>query len=79
MVVTDNTEAASRLNDVMSVKAFVGHYPDLGKTEAAIRWDIYNSKHNGLDAHGAVLRKGRRTWIVVPSYRNWLFSQGGVK
>ncbi len=63
------------LDDVMSVKAFVAHYPSLVKTEAAIRWDIYNSKYNGLDDHDAVLRKGRRTWIVVPNYRNWLFGR----
>ena len=46
------------LNDVMSVKTFVDHFPDLGKTEAAIRWDIYNSKHNGLDAYSGSAPKG---------------------
>jgi len=61
----------------MSVKSFVSRFPDLGKSEAAIRWDLFNSKHNGLDEYGAVLRKGRRTWIVVPRYRDWLFNQEG--
>ncbi len=69
--------ALHSLDDVMSVKAFVRRYPDLGKSEKAVRWDIFNAAHNGLDSHGAVLRKGRRTFIVVPLYRNWLFGQRG--
>ena len=67
----------SNLDDVLSVKSFIKRYPDLGKTDKALYWDIFNSKHNGLDDCGAVLRKGRRVWIVVPKYRDWLFGQGG--
>jgi hypothetical protein len=69
------TEVTSNLDDVLTVKAFVKRYPDLGKTDKAIYWDIFNSKYNGLDDCGAILRKGRRVWIVVPNYRDWLFSQ----
>jgi len=71
----------ANLDDVMSVRNFARRYPDLGKSEKAIRWDIYNASHNGLNDFGAVLRVGRRTLIHVPSYRDWLFShrQGGQK
>lgn len=69
----------SSLDDVMSVKAFVRRYPDLDQTEKAVRWDIYNAAHNGLAEYGAVIRKGRRTFLVVPKYRDWLFGRGGAK
>lgn len=63
------------LDDVMEVKAFVKRYPDLGKSQKALYWDLWNSAHNGLDKHGAILRKGRRVFIVVPKYRDWLFNK----
>ena len=67
--------SAATLNDVFSVKAFVARYPDLGKTEKALYWDIYNSSHNGLDDYQAVIHKGRRVWIVASLYRDWMFNR----
>ena len=64
------------LDDIKSVSAFCKLYPDI-KTEPAIRWDVWNSAHNGLDQHGAVIRKGRRVFIVVPRYLDWMMA--GVK
>ena len=63
------------LDQVMSVRCFVERYPDLGKSAKAIYTDIERSEENGLHDCGAILRKGRRVWIVVPRYRDWLFSQ----
>ena len=62
-----------QLTDIKSIKAFSEAYPDI-KTEAAIRWDVWNSAHNGLDDYGAVIRKGRRVYIVAPRYLDWLLA-----
>ena len=58
-------------------------YSDAGKTPSAIRADVFkaadrlNSRGeriagNGLAAHGAIVRRGRKVLINVPRYGNWL-------
>lgn len=58
-------------------------YSDAGKTPSAIRADIFkaddrlNSRGeriagNGLAAHGAVIRRGRKVLLDVHRYGNWL-------
>ena len=42
-------------------------------SEAAIRWMIFRSKENGLDA--ALVRIGRRVFIDVEKFNSWLDSR----
>jgi len=45
-----------------------------GWTEPSLRWIIFNSATNGLDAAGAVVRQGRRVFIDEPKFFSWLRS-----
>ena len=58
-------------------------FADAGKTPSAIRADIFKAEDrlnsrgeriagNGLAAHGAVIRRGRKVLIDVHRYGNWL-------
>jgi hypothetical protein len=61
-------------------------YSDAGKTPSAIRADIFKAEDrlnsrgdriagNGLAAHGAIIRRGRKVLIDVRRYGNWLAGQ----
>jgi hypothetical protein len=61
-------------------------FGDAGKTPAAIRADIFKAEDrlnsrgeriagNGLAAHGAVIRRGRKVLLDVHRYGNWLAGQ----
>lgn len=39
-------------------------------TEGALRWHVFNSKHNGLDK--AIVRVGRRVLIDELEFSKWL-------
>ena len=43
-----------------------------GFTEGSVRWDVFNADTNGLTESGAILRKGRRVYIVEERYLEWL-------
>lgn len=43
-----------------------------GVTEAAIRWDIFNAKKNGLEKSGAIVRRGRRILLFPERYVGWM-------
>jgi hypothetical protein len=58
-------------------------FSDAGKTPSAIRADIFKAEDrlnsrgeriagNGLAAHGAVIRRGRKVLIDVQRYGRWL-------
>ena len=58
-------------------------YADAGKTPSAIRADIFKAQDrlnsrgeriagNGLAAHRAIIRRGRKVLIDVHRYGNWL-------
>ncbi len=58
-------------------------FADAGKTASAIRADIFKAEDrlnsrgerisgNGLAAHGAVIRRGRKVLLDVHRYGNWL-------
>lgn len=58
-------------------------FADAGKTPSAIRADVFKAEDrlnsrgeciagNGLAAHGAVIRRGRKVLIDVRAYGNWL-------
>lgn len=66
-----------------TVEILASIFADARKTPAAIRADIFkaadriNSRGeripgNGLDAHGAIVRRGRKVLIDVHRYGNWL-------
>lgn len=43
--------------------------------ENQLRWLIFNSRNNGLDDHGAIVRIGRRVYIDVDAFDRWIDSQ----
>ena len=45
-----------------------------GLTESAVRFDIFNAERNGLAESGAIVRKGRRIYLIEERYLNWLLS-----
>lgn len=47
--------------------------------EGGLRWQIFNSKTNGLDQAGAILRVGRKVLIDEDRYFAWVDRQSGVK
>lgn len=46
-------------------------------TEPAIRWHLFNRKLNGLSKSGAIIKNGRRIFIDLTKYIEWLKGQGG--
>lgn len=44
-------------------------------TIGQIRWWIFNSQHNGLDAAGAVVRIGRRVYLDQDGLDRWIATQ----
>ena len=65
-------------------------FADAGKTSGAIRMDIFKAddrvnsrgekiEGNGLAAHGAIVRRGRKVLIDVHRYGNWLAGRPPVK
>ena len=46
-------------------------------THGALRWHIFNSKINGLDSKGVIVRVRRRVYIDVDQFFEWLDSQQG--
>lgn len=64
-------------DDFLTVRAFVSKHPNHG-TQSSLRWIIFNSSLNGLDESGAIVRRGRRVFIVVPRYLAWLAGSGRV-
>lgn len=44
-----------------------------------LRWLIFNSRVNGLDQAGAILRVGRKVLIDEDRFFAWLDKQSGVK
>jgi len=61
---------------LLNVKQFAQQQPAL--TEGGIRWDLFNSKRNGLAKSGAIIRRGRRVLIDPDRYLEWLSRRSGV-
>ena len=68
---------------LVTVDVLSSIFADAGKTPSAIRADIFKAEDrlnsrgerisgNGLAAHGAIVRRGRKVLMVVPRYGNWL-------
>lgn len=47
-------------------------------TVGGIRDDLFNRRQNGLEATGAVIRRGRRLLIVRDRYMEWLLRGGAA-
>ena len=47
-------------------------FADAGKTHGAIRMDIFKAEQNGLAAHGAIVRLGRKVLLDANRYGNWI-------
>jgi hypothetical protein len=62
------------LNEILRFKDFCRLYPSLIVSEAAGRALIFHSATNGLDEAGAILRKGRAIYVVLPRFKEWLLS-----
>lgn len=68
---------------IVTVDVLASIYADAGKTPSAIRADIFKAEDrlnsrgeriagNGLAAHGALIKIGRKRLIDVHRYGNWL-------
>ena len=74
---------------IVTVDVLASIVTDAGKTPSAIRADIFKAEDrrnsrgdkiagNGLAAHGAVIRRGRKVLIDVQRYGNWLAGRNPV-
>ena len=68
---------------IVTVDVLAQIFADAGKTQSAIRADIFKAEDrlnsrgeriagNGLAAHGALIKIGRKRLINVNRYGNWL-------
>lgn len=44
------------------------------QSESQLRWQIFNAAHNGLHEARAIVRIGKRIYVDVPAYWNWVDS-----
>lgn len=58
-------------DDLLPPNTFAARYPNL-TTPGGIRWQIFCADHNGLADAQAIVRRGRKVFIVVPRYLDWL-------
>lgn len=62
------------LSDLTPIKAFAEQNPAIG-SEASLRWQIFCAEQNGLADSGAIVRRGRRIFIVGPRYLAWMLGE----
>ena len=60
---------------ITTVSKLVAKHP--GLSEGGVRWAIFNAENNGLAETNALLKKGRRLFIVEERYLEWL-SEGAI-
>ena len=67
-----NQQKAATLESdtLLTVKQLSDHVPAL--TEGGLRWDIFRAKVNGLEASGAMARRGSRVYLWRNRYLEWL-------
>jgi hypothetical protein len=73
-----NSKADIRPDDVLPFGMFVQRHANIA-SPGSLRWQIFCSAQNGLDEAGAILRRGRKVFIVVPRYMDWLVGQGNAR
>ena len=75
---------------IVTVDVLASIFVDAGKTSSAIRADIFKAEDrlnsrgeriagNGLAAHGAVIRRGKKVLLDVHRYGNWLAGKEPVQ
>ena len=75
---------------IVTVNVLATIYADAGKTPSAIRADVFKAEDrlnsrgeriagNGLAAHGAVIRRGRKVLLDVHRYGHWLSGKEPAK
>lgn len=57
-------------SDLLPVAQFSREYPHLG-TESSHRWHMF-IRRDELESAGCIARRGRRVFIVVPRYLDWM-------
>lgn len=62
-------------DDLSPVSRFASRWPHLG-TEASHRWNLFIHRQQ-LEEAGAVARRGRRIFLVVPNYLRWMTGRSG--
>ncbi len=60
-----------RPDELLTVRDFSARYPNLG-SEASFRFQLFCASQNGLDEAEAIVRRGRRIFIIVPRYLAWI-------
>lgn len=59
---------------LVTVQQLAASQPGIG--EGAIRWDLFNRRTNGLEASGAIVRRGRKVLLDLDRYLDWLAGSG---
>ena len=65
------------LKDITLLETFAEQYPHIAN-ESRLRWLIYRRKSNGIEASGALLKRGGRWYVVTPRLRDWLLQDEGA-
>lgn len=65
-------ETAAPSGQLSRPAKFVEKYKEQGWTDGQVRWLIFQSKQNGLDDAGAIVRVGRRVFIDEPKWFAWM-------
>jgi len=87
---SNTNESASGAPWLATVEVAAQVYADAGKTPSAIRADVFKAadrlnsrgetiRGNGLAAHHAVVRRGRKVLIDVHAYGRWLAGRPPVE
>ena len=70
-IATNQTVNANSLDDWKTISALAKRYPDV-MTEDQLRWAIFRREQNGLAKSGALSKKGKRWYVCIPRFLNWL-------
>lgn len=62
----------TRLNEYLDLQTFIEQHPQFNLGQ--MRWFVVKKKENGLAP--AIKRLGRRLYIHVPTFLNWVEAQG---
>ena len=59
------------MDDIQTLQYFIEHNSHLA-SENQVRWWIFNRETNGIESHGAIVKKGRRWYVNLPKLREWI-------
>lgn len=74
MTPQDSESTGPSLDRLRTVAQMVEQYPHLFKSEASLRWLIFNAETNGFDT--CLVRMGRRVFIDTQAVTTWLANGG---